>query len=505
LNRFGLPKETAAYINKILPIGTAEAAPQAAPPTPAGQIPGAAPGVTAPQAAPAQPEGSFSKLGKGVASLLDVATSPAPWLIKQVGYAASRPFMSPAEAEKLSSETAAPFQDIIGKTAGITQDPTYQNEASRRLAGFIGENLNKGSKWIANKLGIPEEDAANMVNTVAAAGPKAVSGIRQLPAAAEQLYSRVRPEPGKLTPQQINALAAEKRAAALEEARRDAMAAGATLEEQTALANMVEQRQQREAPSAAYELQQSAARPAPGRIATIGGKSAEQVKQAVPFARPDEGAAGLQNVPGAYNYMSPEAQATKTALRQYEIGQVGAGAPKSDVAAAAQAVDVAKQALPPEKRKGMGWEDLMMFGFALMAGKSPYAMQNIGTAGLAALQGKQEREKAEREERQTAGKQALEAAQAKYYEQYAGAIERGAKEKNDLLAAETLVQKRVGEWEKSLEGKMAAMQNPNARAQIEDALRRQIYGQLGLDVSKIAGAPATGDTGGFKVVGVRNP
>ena len=34
---------------------------------------------------------------------------------------------------------------------------------------------------------------------------------------------------------------------------------------------------------------------------------------------------------------------------------------------------------------------------------------------------------------------------------------------------------------------------------------QNIYGQLGLDVTKIAGAPTAGTGGGFKVVGVRNP
>lgn len=65
---------------------------------------------------------------------------------------------------------------------------------------------------------------------------------------------------------------------------------------------------------------------------------------------------------------------------------------------AAKAVAVAEKALPPERRKGMDWEDLMMFGFALMAGQSPYALQNVGAAGIAALKGKREREQAERED-----------------------------------------------------------------------------------------------------------
>ena len=52
---------------------------------------------------------------------------------------------------------------------------------------------------------------------------------------------------------------------------------------------------------------------------------------------------------------------------------------------------------------------------------------------------------------------------------------------------------------------MSALSDPNARAAEEARLRQNIYGQLGLDVTKIAGAPTAGTGGGFKVVGVRNP
>lgn len=171
----------------------------------------------------------------------------------------------------------------------------------------------------------------------------------------------------------------------------------------------------------------------------------------------------------------------------------------------AASIAKAEKVLSPEQRKGMSWEDLMMFGFALMAGQSPYALQNVGAAGIAALQGKQAREKAEREQLLSASKAKQEEAMAKYYEAYAGAIDRGAKEKNDVIAAEKLVQDALAKWESSLQGKLAAS-NPTLRAQEEARLRREIYGQLGLEVTKIPGATAApADTGGFKVVGVRNP
>lgn len=499
LNRFGLPKETAAYLNKLLPIGSAQAAPQTAPPTPAGQIPGAAPGQVALSATPQQ-SGYLANFGKGLVSLADVALSPVAFGVKQIGYAASRPFLSAAEAEKLSSETAAPFQDMLGKTFGVTQDPAYQQEITRRAVTAFGTKVDEGSKWLAGKLGIPEQDAANMMNTVIAAGPKVVPSGKAIAQAGEAAYAKLRPETGKVSPQQAARIAEQNRFAEIERAKREAMGAGATLEEQSALEKMIAERQQAEAPSAAYALQQKQTAPPPGRLAAVGAATSKATSAATPFLRDNETGYGGTAPVMPQGPARPESERERA--RMMEANQMPSG---TDVATAAKAVDTATKALSPEQRKGMGWEDLMMFGFALMAGKSPYAMQNVGEAGLIALKGKQEREKAMREERQSVGKEALEAAQAKYYEQYAGAIERGAKEKNDYLAAEKMVQDALAKWESSLAGKTATIGDPNARAAEEARLRQNIYSQLGLDVTKIAGAPTAGTGGGFKVVGVRNP
>ena len=57
----------------------------------------------------------------------------------------------------------------------------------------------------------------------------------------------------------------------------------------------------------------------------------------------------------------------------------------------------AKDVVPPSaKTKGFNDDDWLQFGLALMAGKSQYAFENIGNAGLSAVAGKKEREKEER-------------------------------------------------------------------------------------------------------------
>jgi soluble lytic murein transglycosylase-like protein len=66
-----------------------------------------------------------------------------------------------------------------------------------------------------------------------------------------------------------------------------------------------------------------------------------------------------------------------------------------------EAVALAKAEIPKEERKGFGYEDLMMFGLQMMAGKSQYALQNVGEAGVAALSAKQAREKTEYDRRKT--------------------------------------------------------------------------------------------------------
>jgi hypothetical protein len=56
----------------------------------------------------------------------------------------------------------------------------------------------------------------------------------------------------------------------------------------------------------------------------------------------------------------------------------------------------AKAFSPELKSRGFTNDDWLQFGLALMAGKSQYAFENIGNAGLSAVAGKKEREKEER-------------------------------------------------------------------------------------------------------------
>ena len=143
-------------------------------------------------------------------------------------------------------------------------------------------------------------------------------------------------------------------------------------------------------------------------------------------------------------------------------------------------VDAAKEATPEKERKGFNNDDLLTLGLSLLASKSPNFMTALGEAGLATVAGKKEREKMEREEAKFKGSEELQRAQAKYYSSYADAIERGAKEKNDTLNAEKLVQEAIGKWEKSLVGQTALMKDPNSKARELERIRSDIYAQMGI-------------------------
>jgi hypothetical protein len=152
------------------PVETAPAA------TPA-QIPTT---VVAPQPAAPKTEykiGSMADLGKGIVSMADVAAGGLTGLVGQGSYAIQRAMGVPApEAQKSVQEFVEKRTDPFGRALGITEDPAYKAEATRRLTSFIGENVGKGAAWIADKTGIPVGDVENMIGSL---------GLLPIPGAAK--------------------------------------------------------------------------------------------------------------------------------------------------------------------------------------------------------------------------------------------------------------------------------------------------------------------------------
>ena len=126
--------------------------------------------TVAPQPAAPKTEykiGSMADLGKGIVSMADVAAGGLTGLVGQGSYAIQRAMGVPApEAQKSVQEFVEKRTDPFGRALGITNDPAYKAEATRRLTSFIGENVGKGAAWIAEKTGIPVGDVENMIGSL---------------------------------------------------------------------------------------------------------------------------------------------------------------------------------------------------------------------------------------------------------------------------------------------------------------------------------------------------
>jgi hypothetical protein len=168
----------------------------------------------APKPAPIAPQkpktlGEQTKeFGKGFASLADVALGIVPAGLNLGTYATARALQkSPEEAEKIASRVSAPSENVIGRTLGITEDPAYQKEASRKLMDFIGKNINKGAEWIAKNTGLPVQDVQNITNSLSfAVAPEIGKGVTKVvgkgaEAITEQFAKRKATEAGGEMPQ----------------------------------------------------------------------------------------------------------------------------------------------------------------------------------------------------------------------------------------------------------------------------------------------------------------
>lgn len=96
-----------------------------------------------------------------------------PGIYQQFGYPVARAFgQTPEEATATVGRFSAPLQKPFGRAFGVTETPEYKNEASQRLTQFIGENVEKGSKWLSQQTGLPEQDITNIIGSASLlAGP----------------------------------------------------------------------------------------------------------------------------------------------------------------------------------------------------------------------------------------------------------------------------------------------------------------------------------------------
>ena len=114
-------------------------------------------------------------LGASVASLADTTIGGILPMSGQVVQAVARPFTTPEKAQQYGQAVTNALEKPFGKALGVTESPAYQGEASRQIMDFIGQNINKGAEWIAQKTGLPLPDVQNMMGTATLAAPALMS------------------------------------------------------------------------------------------------------------------------------------------------------------------------------------------------------------------------------------------------------------------------------------------------------------------------------------------
>lgn len=115
---------------------------------------------------------SAISLGRSTASLADVTVGGVlPAAAQMVGYPLARLGRSPEEAQAATQRIVSAVDKPFGKMAGVTETPEYQGEAYCKLLDFIGENFQKGAKFIAEKTGLPVSDVENYMGTLSLAAP----------------------------------------------------------------------------------------------------------------------------------------------------------------------------------------------------------------------------------------------------------------------------------------------------------------------------------------------
>lgn len=143
---------------------------------------------------PRQAPGFLTQLGRSAASLADVTVGGVlPAVVQQVGYPLARMGRTPQEAQAATARVVGAVEQPFGKAFGVTETPEYQQEAGRQLMDFIGQNFQKGAKWIAEKTGVPQSDVENILGTATVAAPKVVPPVARAvrDAAAPQLEKAV--------------------------------------------------------------------------------------------------------------------------------------------------------------------------------------------------------------------------------------------------------------------------------------------------------------------------
>lgn len=119
--------------------------------------------------------------GRATASLADVTVGGVlPAAAQMLGYPIARLGRSPEEAQRITQQLVSAVDKPFGKAAGVTETPEYQQEAGRQIMDFIGENFQKGAKWISSKTGVPVADVESYMGTLSIATPAVAKPVARV-------------------------------------------------------------------------------------------------------------------------------------------------------------------------------------------------------------------------------------------------------------------------------------------------------------------------------------
>jgi len=137
----------------------------------------------------------IADVGKGLASIADIALGAVPAVVGGATYAGARAFQkSPEEAQALAQKVSAPLESPIGKALGITEDPAYKQEAVRRAMDSIGQYIGESADTISQKTGIPKSDVENMINTLSFAAGEGFAATKGARAKLSEQFNKAFPE-----------------------------------------------------------------------------------------------------------------------------------------------------------------------------------------------------------------------------------------------------------------------------------------------------------------------
>ena len=109
----------------------------------------------------------YKSFGKSTASLADTALGTVPAAAQFVAEPVAKLIDRVGDtkvAEEALSKVTNYFDKPVGKAFGITNDPVYNAEATRKIMDYAAEHVDKGADWIAENTGMDKSDAKWFVN-----------------------------------------------------------------------------------------------------------------------------------------------------------------------------------------------------------------------------------------------------------------------------------------------------------------------------------------------------